>query len=144
MVYYILFGVGGVVFAVFLVLYFRFRHTTNTTRTKIFVLATYLGLMAWVIGLGQIIQPFVLGLLPNWGQWIVLGVEVAVFLAVAWFWIRPEFSTTKKEAEEVKTITATGTKTTTPGATPAKKKKKKYRSMKAQMGTSKKRRIPRY
>ncbi len=144
MLYYILFGVGGVVFAVFLVLYFRFRNTTNTTRTKIFVMVTYFGLMAWMIGLGQILQPFILSWFPNWGQWIVLGVEVAVFLAVGWFWIRPEFSTTKKEKEEVKTITATGTKTTTTGAAPAKKKKNKYKSMKAQMGTSKKRRIPRY
>ncbi len=138
--YIFLFG-GIIVLAVFLALYFHYRDK-NVSLSKIFVVCAYVGLTVLIFSGGNLIQPFLVALIPSVGSYIVLGLQVIAFLVGAWFLVRPAFSRKQEDVDQIKTITSHGTRTVTPGST-TQKKKKKNNSMKAQMGTSKKRRLPR-
>ncbi len=147
MLYTALTGGGLVVFAAFLSLYSYYKNK-SVTMPKVFAAIATVGLVVMLVGGGLWVRPYLIAYLPNATDFILIGIIVVAILLAFWFLLRPAFSQHKEKEEEVKRITATGTKTYTVGGSGAtstgKKKKKKNNSMKAQMGTSKKRRLPRY
>ncbi len=136
-------GGGLVVFAAFLGLYSYYKDK-SVTLPKVFAALATAGLVMLLVGAGFWVRPYMIVYLPNATDFILIGIVVVSLLLVFWFLLRPAFSRHKEKEEEVKKITATGTKTYTVGGSGSRKKKKKNNSMKAQMGTSKKRRLPRY
>ncbi len=140
--YAIMIGGGAVLFAVFLALYFYYRDGENTVLPRVFSVLSVVGLAVLLAGIILLGRPYLLSVLPTAGDYIIIGVVAVALLLAFWFLLRPAFTAKNDKDEEVKKITATGTRTVSTGST--KKKKKKNNSMKAQMGTSKKRRLPRY
>ncbi len=141
--YVIFIGAGAVLFAVFLSLYFYYRDK-KATMAKVFSVLTVVGLLVFLLGLADFGRPYLVFFFPNAGDYILIGIFVICLLLAYWLIIRPAFSVKQDKIEEVTKITATGTRTYSPGTSAKKKKKNKNNSMKAQMGTSKKRHIPRY
>ncbi len=138
----VFFVVGILVFALGYYFFNRYMKEGKEKRRqmRVWAVVSYLGVALAVLMGGQIVLPYVEDL--SWGSMALLVIEIIIFIAAAYFIVRPAFSKEKaKEQETVKRITPSGTVTVS-SQKPKKKKKHKNNSNYMQPGSSK-RRMPR-